>query len=77
MNRMNDTELAAYLGFKETDDQVKVAAFISNLAPARRELYDRMREVEMECNLWTAGLGPKPQGVIVCEEKHSHRRGRR
>ncbi|HSM79192.1 MAG TPA: hypothetical protein VLT57_16250 [Bryobacteraceae bacterium] len=76
---MSDEQLSAYLGFKPEDDQVKVAKFIAELAPARRALYDRMAQVEIELNLWTAGLGPKPTGVIVCEDKHTRhgKRGKR
>jgi hypothetical protein len=69
---MTDAELTKYLGFKSEDDQVKVAKFIAELSPERRALYDRMHEVEIEANLWTAGVGPKPEGVIVCKPNHRH-----
>lgn len=62
---MTDSELAAYCGFKPTDNQELVAKFIAELTATRRALYERMREVEIEANLWAAGLGPKPRGVIL------------
>lgn len=65
---MTDAELTKYLGFKPEDDQMKVARFIAELSPERRALYDRMYEVD----LWTAGVGPKPEGVIVCKPNHRH-----
>lgn len=78
MDPMTDSELAAYCGFKPTDDSVKVVKFIAELSPARRALYDRMREVEIEANLWTAGVGPKPTGVILTPEiKERRRRARK
>lgn len=66
---MSDSELVAYLGFRPTDDQEKVARFIRDLPPARRALYDRMAAVEVELRLWSAGVGPKPKGVIVCQAR--------
>lgn len=65
MDPMTDLELAAYCGFKATDNQVTVARFIAAMPAERRALYDRMRIVELEANLWTAGLGPKPAGAIL------------
>lgn len=69
---MTDAQLATYLGFKPDDDQVAVARFIANLTPECRALYDRMATVEIELNLWTDGLGQKPEGVIVCKPNHRH-----
>ena len=71
---MNDTELATFLGFKETDDPSKVAKYIAGLTPAKREMMENMRQIEM----WDAtdGLVPLPAGVIVCGPKQC-REGKR
>lgn len=68
---MIDAELAKYLG---VDDHPNWPRFVAKLDPVRRATYERMAQVEHELNLWTAGLGPKPEGVIVC---HEHKRARR
>lgn len=60
---MTDQELATYLGL---DGDPRAPRIIAALDPARRATYERMHEVEGELNLWQAGLGPKPTGVIVC-----------
>lgn len=71
---MTDEELTAFLGFKPTDDQEKVKAFIGNMSQARKDLYDKMHQVEM----WDAtdGLVPLPPSVIVCGPKQC-REGKR
>lgn len=66
---MTDSELAAYLGFKSTDDQVKVQKFIDELPPERHALYQRMHDLEGEIALWQAGLDPKPTDAILCGPK--------
>lgn len=66
MDPMTDEELILYCGFTPTDDQEAIQRWLQGLPPARRALYDRMREVELEANLWGAGLGPKPKGVLIC-----------
>jgi hypothetical protein len=62
---VTDLELARYLGI--ADDERWPGA-IARLDPKKRAAYERMAQVEMELNLWAAGLGPKPAGVIVCKE---------
>lgn len=54
---MTDEEMAKFLN-------IPVARVLS-LSPEKRALFERMAVVEMELNLWTAGLGPKPAGVMV------------
>ena len=65
---MTDLELAKFLGI--ADDERWPRA-IAKLDPKKRAMYERMAQVEIESNLWQAGLGPKPEGVIVC---HDHKR---
>ena len=62
---MTDEQLAKYLGII---NDPRWPQAIARLAPTKRATYERMHQVEIELNLWTAGLGPKPQGVIVCKE---------
>ena len=60
---MTDHELAQFLGI--ADDERWPRA-IAKLDPKKRASYERMAKVTMELQLWEAGLGPKPKGVIVC-----------
>lgn len=56
---MNDAQLADFLNV--TPDQLKKL----NPSAEERALYDKMFEVE----LWDKGVGPLPEGVIVCGPK--------
>lgn len=53
---MNDEQLAAFIGV--TMEQLPLL----KITPEKRAVYDKMFEVE----LWDKGLGPLPEGVIVC-----------
>lgn len=68
---MTDEELADYLGFSKTEP--KRLAVVRGLAPEKRALYDRMREVEGEVTLWLEGVGPKPTGVLIDLDKPARR----
>lgn len=46
---------------------------VANMPAEKRAAYERLVNVGDELNLWTAGLDPKPRGVIVC---HEHKRRR-
>jgi hypothetical protein len=67
---MNDAELAKYLHLSPEE----AAIVIPKLTPARRAVYDRMKQVEIEAALWAEGLGPKPQGVLIDTERSTKRR---
>jgi hypothetical protein len=67
---MTDEELAAYLGIK---GHPKAIAVVKNLSPQRRALYERMSQVEIEIELFEAGLGPRPVGVILDYPKRQRR----
>ena len=71
---MTDSELAAFCGFKPTDDQAKVAAWIAGLSPAKRAMMETMRQIEMSDA--SDGLIPMPEGVILCGPKQC-REGKR
>jgi len=43
--------------------------FLATATPERRAVYERMVEVVNEIDLWEAGVGPKPTGVIICGPK--------
>ena len=66
---MTDEEMADFLGFG--DDPRGVEA-VQKLSPEKRALFERMAGLEMEVNLWTEGLGPKPPGVLIdlATDKH-------
>lgn len=67
---MTDSELAEYLHL--TTAQALIV--IPKISPTRRELYAKMRQIEVEAELWAAGLGPKPQGVLIDTERSARRR---
>ena len=45
--------------------------------PNKRAVMVRLIEVGREANLWTAGLGPKPAGAILCGPKQIRKAGTR
>ena len=49
---MTDAELAGYLHLTPEE----AAIVLPKLTPARRALYDRMRQVELETALWQMAL---------------------
>lgn len=59
---MTDEELAKFMGIA---GHSKAPAIIAALTPEKRALYESMATVEIELDLWLAGLGPKPKGVLV------------
>lgn len=67
---MTDDELAEYLHLTPAE----AAIVIPKLTPAKRAVYDRMKQVEVEATLWVEGLGPKPQGVLIDTERSTKRR---
>lgn len=70
MQPLTDAELAQYLHLSPKDAEI----VIPRLTPARRAVYDRMKQVEIEAALWAEGLGPKPQGVLIDTERSTKRR---
>ena len=67
---MTDAELAEYLHLNPSE----AAIVIPKLTSQRRVLYDRMKQVEIDADLWAAGLGPKPTGVLIDTERSVRRR---
>jgi len=54
---MIDDELFKFLGLDQDGiDPSKAKAYVAALSPEKRELFDRMRALE----LWDNGFGPKP-----------------
>ena len=69
---MTDAELGSEL----YPDAPHVGAWMAHrMTPEKRATYERLIEVGREANLWTAGLGPKPQGVILCGPKQIRKAG--
>ena len=52
---------------------------MATVTPEKRALYNKMASLETEVELWQAGLGPKPEGVIICGcgGRGPHRHGRK
>lgn len=67
---MTDSELAAYLHLTPEE----AAIVIPKLTASHRAVYERMSQVEIEANLWLAGLGPKPSGVLLDTDRSMRRR---
>lgn len=67
---MTDLELAEYLGIAELPSWQKV---ISRLSSERRAVYERMKKLEGEIDVWRAG-GPFPSGVLIDLDDHRARR---
>lgn len=66
---MTDAELAKFLGIDP--DHPNLPAFMAKLDPAKRASYERMHELCGEIDLWQAGFGPKPTGVLIdMDRKH-------
>lgn len=67
---MTDADLASYLNLTEAE----AAIVIPKITPEKRALYERMKQVEIEAELWAAGLGPKPQGALIDTDRSMKRR---
>lgn len=59
---MSDDEMAEFLGFG--DDPRRIEA-VQKLTPEERALFERMATLDIEVELWLAGLGPRPVGVLM------------
>jgi hypothetical protein len=44
-------------------------SLIDRGTPARRAVYERMKQVEIDVALWVEGLDPKPRGVLLDTER--------
>lgn len=69
---MTDDELAEFLGIPGAKEREAILAAIT---PEERATYEDMARVDVELKLWIEGVGPKPEGVIVCGRKPVPRAG--
>lgn len=67
---MTDVELADYLHLSPEEAII----VLPKMSPGKRELYGRMKQVEIDATLWAEGLGPKPAGVLIDTERSTKRR---
>lgn len=67
---MTDAELAEYLDLTPVEAEI----VIPRLTPAKRAVYERLKQVEIEATLWAEGLVPKPQGVLIDTEPSTKQR---
>jgi hypothetical protein len=65
---VTNERLAEFIGITDLTPDMQ-SKFIDGLSPERRALFERMAELEGEIMLWQAGVGKKPQGVILCGKK--------
>jgi hypothetical protein len=59
---MTDEEMASFIGVA---GHPKAQACVAALTPEKRALFERMAEVCIEAELYSAGLGPRPVGVLL------------
>ena len=71
---MNDAELAEFLGLARIKPEER-DTIMASITPEERAMYEHMHQVEADLVLWQNGVGPKPEGVIVCRERRGHRHG--
>ena len=71
---MENVALAAELC---PDDPAGGLRIVEAMTPAKRAAVERLIAVSDELVLWEAGVGPKPEGVIVCGEREVLRQPRR
>jgi len=65
---MTDRELAEYLCII---DDPRWPQVIAKLDPKKRATYERLYQICREIELYEAGLGPRPQNIILCYDyKH-------
>ena len=68
---MTDEELFRFLGLdRDGIDATKARAYVVALSPQKRELFKRMRAIE----LWDNGFGPKPQFPVLLDYAPRQRR---
>jgi hypothetical protein len=67
---MTDDELIDFLNIRDEQQRDKILAGIT---PEQRATYERIREVCFDIDLWEAGIGPRPQGVILCHDPYRDR----
>jgi hypothetical protein len=78
MMPMTDAQLEVFLGIADLSKTTR-AKIMAAVTPEKRKLYDEMAELEVKVKLWQDGLGPKPEGVIICGcgRRGRHKHGRR
>lgn len=59
---MTDEQLAQYLNIQDWPNWQEA---ITAISPERRASFERMAQLEIEIDLWSKGLGPKPKGVLI------------
>lgn len=59
---MTDEQLADYLNIRDWPNWQEAIAAIPE---PRRKLFEYMATLEIEVDLWSKGLGPKPKGALI------------
>ena len=63
---MTDEQLAIYTGIRDWPNWEEA---VKQFTPKQRATFERMADFEMEWSLYQEGLGPKPTGVLIDEER--------
>lgn len=66
----NDEEFGAWLGFTPEES----ARVMPKFSAEKRALFEKMRQLEIDANLWAAGLGPKPTYALIDTERDFRKR---
>ena len=73
---MTDDQLIEFLGLGRCSDEQR-ARVLRGITAARRAVYERMAEVELQLRLWEHGLGPRPRDVLIDGVRAVRRQRRR
>lgn len=69
---MTDEQMVVFMGLEPSNP--KHVAIVTELTSEKRALYESMADVECQLTLWIAGLGPKPEGVMIDMARSRRRR---
>jgi hypothetical protein len=69
---MTDEEMAKFMGLNPANP--KHLAVIASLSAETRASFESMMALEHAIELWAAGLGPKPTGVMIDMARGKRRR---
>jgi len=69
---MTDEQMAVFMGLDP--GKPKHLTVVANLLPGVRATFENMAALEHALELWAAGLGPKPTGVMIDMARDPRRR---
>lgn len=69
---MTDAQMAVFMGLDPS--KPKHMTVVANLLPQTRATFESMAALEHALELWAAGVGPKPTGVMIDMARGPRRR---